>query len=67
MPVMDGMELYSELTRRFPVLSKRIIFVTGDVLDAEKRRFLESSGAPFLAKPFDLGEIRRVVRRVLVT
>jgi signal transduction histidine kinase len=67
MPVMDGMELYRELTRRFPVLSKRIIFVTGDVLDAEKRRFLESSGAPFLAKPFDLGEIRRVVRRVLVT
>ena len=67
MPVMDGMELYRELERRFPALSKRIIFVTGDVLDAEKRRFLESSGAPFLAKPFDLGEIRRVVRGVLVS
>jgi signal transduction histidine kinase len=67
MPVMDGLELYRELTRRFPALSKRIIFVTGDVLDAEKRRFLESCGAPFLAKPFDLGEIRRVVRGVLVS
>jgi signal transduction histidine kinase len=66
MPVMDGIELYRELALRFPALSKRIIFVTGDVLDAEKRRFLEASGAPFLTKPFDLGEIRRVVRRALV-
>jgi CheY-like chemotaxis protein/anti-sigma regulatory factor (Ser/Thr protein kinase) len=67
MPVMDGVELFHEIERRFPTLSKRIIFVTGDVLDAEKRRFLESSGAPFLTKPFDLGEVRRVVRRVLVS
>jgi signal transduction histidine kinase len=66
MPVMDGVELLHEIERRFPTLSKRIIFVTGDVLDAEKRRFLESSGAPVLTKPFDLGEVRRVVRRVLL-
>ena len=66
MPVMDGMELYRELARRFPALGKRIIFITGDVLDAEKRRFLESSGAPFLAKPFDPAEVRRLVRRLLV-
>ena len=67
MPVMDGVELVHEIERRFPTLSKRIIFVTGDVLDPEKRRFLESSGAPFLIKPFDLGEVRRVVRGVLVS
>src|SRR6266850_378762 len=67
MPVMDGMELYRELERRFPELGKRIIFVTGDVLDADKQRFLESSGTPFLAKPFDPAEVRRLVRRLLVT
>ena len=66
MPVMDGVELFHELERRFPALRRRIIFVTGDVLDAEKRQFLESSGAPFLTKPFDLSEVRRVVRRRLV-
>jgi signal transduction histidine kinase/ActR/RegA family two-component response regulator len=65
MPVVDGVELFQEIQRRFPKLSKHIIFLTGDVLDAEKRRFLESSGAPFLTKPFDLGEVRRVVRRAL--
>ena len=67
MPVMDGVELFHEIERRFPRLSKRIIFVTGDVLDAEKRRFMESSGAQFLMKPVDLGEVRRVVRQVLVS
>jgi two-component system NtrC family sensor kinase len=65
MPVMDGMDLYREIERRFPALGRRVIFVTGDVLDAEKQRFLESSGAPFLAKPFNLSEVRRVVRRLL--
>jgi signal transduction histidine kinase len=67
MPVMDGVQFFHEIERRFPRLCKRIIFVTGDVLDPEKRRFLESSGAPFLTKPLDLGEVRRVVRRVLVS
>jgi two-component system NtrC family sensor kinase len=66
MPVMDGIELYRELERRFPKLQRRIIFVTGDVLDAEKQRFLESTGVPILTKPFDLSEVLRVVRRRLV-
>ena len=67
MPIMDGMEFFRELERRFPALSKRILFLTGDVLDADKRQFLESTGVPFLTKPFDLGEVRRLVRRVLVS
>jgi two-component system NtrC family sensor kinase len=66
MPVMDGIELYREMERRFPKLQRRIIFVTGDVLDTEKQHFIESTGVPILTKPFDLSEVRRVVRRRLV-
>jgi CheY-like chemotaxis protein/two-component sensor histidine kinase len=65
MPVMDGMEFYRELGQRFPALCKKIVFLTGDVLDADKRQFVESTGAPFLIKPFDIGEVRRLVRRML--
>jgi signal transduction histidine kinase/CheY-like chemotaxis protein len=65
MPNLDGEGLYRQLERRFPALLQRLIFVTGDVLDREKREFLESTGAPCLAKPFDLSEVRRVVHRVL--
>jgi CheY-like chemotaxis protein len=65
MPVLDGEAFYAELERRFPPLRQRVIFLTGDVLSNEKRQFLERTGAPFLAKPCDLDEVRRLVQRVL--
>jgi two-component system NtrC family sensor kinase len=65
MPRLDGETFYTELQRRFPRLRDRIIFLTGDVLSADKREFLERTGAPSLAKPCDLDEIRRTVHRVL--
>ena len=65
MPALDGSDLYRELERRFPALCRRIVFLTGDVLDRTKREFLESTGAPFLMKPFDIAEVRRLVHRML--
>lgn len=65
MAVLDGESFFEELGRRFPALQRRVIFHTGDVLSREKREFLEGTGRPFLAKPCDLGELRRLVRRVL--
>jgi DNA-binding response OmpR family regulator len=47
------------------VLRERVVFLTGDVLDPEKRAFIERAGAPFLTKPFDIQEVRRVVHQVL--
>jgi len=65
MPSLDGIGLYRELQRRFPELHGRMVFLTGDVLDREKQAFFESTGAPVLAKPFDLAEVRRLVHRML--
>jgi signal transduction histidine kinase len=65
MPVMDGEALYLELRRRFPALSGRIMFVTGDVLSAEKRVFLERTGVPFLTKPYKLDDVRRTLHGIL--
>jgi two-component system sensor histidine kinase/response regulator len=67
MPLMDGLELFREIDRRFSALRRRVIFVTGDVLDVEKRQALESIGVPVLVKPFDLTEVRNLVRRQLTT
>jgi len=65
MPVLDGEGLYRELERRFPEPPRpRIIFLTGDVLSRGKQEFLEATGAPFLAKPFDLGQIQRLVHEL---
>jgi signal transduction histidine kinase len=65
MPILDGQGFYQEIGRRHPALLKRIVFVTGDVLDADKRAFLEQTGASTLAKPFDLDQARQVIRRLL--
>ena len=65
MPVLDGVEFYREVERRFPRLCDRVIFLTGDVLDQEKRQFLEATGTPCVAKPFDLDEVERVVQGML--
>ena len=65
MPALDGVGFYRELSARFPELCRRIIFLTGDVLDRAKREFLESTGAPFLMKPFDVPEVRRLIHRMM--
>jgi CheY-like chemotaxis protein len=65
MPVLDGQGFFSQLERRHPALCRRIAFLTGDVLSAEKRAFLAQTGAPTLMKPFGLDEVRRVVDPLL--
>ena len=66
MPGLDGVDFFREVMHRFPTLRQRVIFITGDVLDREKRQFLESTEAPCVTKPFDIREVCQLVRRVLV-
>jgi len=65
MPLLDGVDLYREIERRFAPMRTRVIFVTGDVLDADKQRFLASTEATVIAKPFALSDVRAAVRRRL--
>ncbi len=63
MPELDGLGLYREVERRYPELRDRFIFVTGSSLDAESQKFLDQTMVPYLSKPVELDEIRRVVER----
>jgi CheY-like chemotaxis protein len=65
MPTLDGEGLFRELERRHPALRRRLAFITGDVLNEIKRAFLERMGTPVLSKPFELNDIRDVVRRLV--
>src|SRR5262245_2057175 len=56
MPKLDGRSFYRRLAAAAPGLSKRVIFVTGDLADAEAEEFLQESGCRWLAKPFRLGD-----------
>jgi signal transduction histidine kinase len=66
MPGLNGREVYERVRTTNPELCRRIIFITGDVINESMRDFLEKEKRQCLAKPFTLGEIRTAVKTILV-
>jgi signal transduction histidine kinase len=62
MPRVGGMEFYRELEASQPEMTRRIMFVTGDVAGTDAERFLEQTGTRWLAKPFRLKDLLRTAR-----
>ena len=65
MPGLDGQHFYETLACMGNPLSKRFLFVTGDVLSSHTQEFLECHHLPHVAKPFRVEELTEKVRRVL--
>jgi signal transduction histidine kinase/CheY-like chemotaxis protein len=65
MPGLDGPALYGEVVRRRPHDPPAFVFMTGDLLGADTREFLERSGLPCLRKPFTLDDVRRALHLAL--
>jgi signal transduction histidine kinase/DNA-binding response OmpR family regulator len=65
MPDLSGPSFQQELARVDPALARRIVFVTGDVVNSETRRFLDENQLSYVAKPFAVSEFRSAVRRAL--
>jgi signal transduction histidine kinase/ActR/RegA family two-component response regulator len=65
MPELDGEQFYQALAREKNPLRERFLFVTGDVLAAHTRDFLERNHLPHVAKPFRVEELTEKIRGVL--
>ena len=65
MPELDGEHFYQALARAKNPLRERFLFVTGDVLAARTRDFLERNHLPHVAKPFRVEELTEKVHGVL--
>jgi signal transduction histidine kinase/ActR/RegA family two-component response regulator len=65
MPQKGGIDTYREIVERRPELGPRVIFATGDVATETTRAFFEETGAGYIAKPFDLAELSRVIQATL--
>jgi len=65
MPRLDGTAFYRRLEAEHPALSRRVLFVTGDVAGTEAERFLEETGCRWLPKPFRLKDLLRVAGEML--
>ena len=65
LPGMNGTELYEQIQRIAKPLAKRVIFITGDTMNADTMTFILSSGAAYVTKPFDGEKIKREIDHVL--
>ena len=65
MPGLDGQHFYKSLERSGNPLRERFLFVTGDIIAAQTREFLERNHLPHVAKPFRVEELTEKVHSVL--
>ncbi len=65
MPGLTGQEVYERLQNANPEMSKRLIFITGDILNSTAQEFLKSKDKICLSKPFTLAEFRAAIGRLL--
>jgi len=65
MPKLDGEQFYQALAHAKNPLRDRFLFVTGDVLAAHTREFLQRNHLPHVAKPFRVEELTEKIRAVL--
>ena len=65
MPGLDGQHFYKSLEHSGNPLRERFLFVTGDIIAAQTREFLERHRLPHVAKPFRVEELTDKVHGVL--
>ena len=66
MPGLNGRQVYERLRAENLESSRRMVFVTGDIIGDELRGFLDAEKRPCLTKPFTLGDLRQAVQALLV-
>jgi PAS domain S-box-containing protein len=64
MPDMSGIELFFELRAKHPVLSRRVVFLTGGAFTEQARDFLSRTEHPPVEKPFTEATLRAAIERV---
>ena len=64
MPGMGGEQFYERLRAHRPDLVNSLIFTSGDVASRDTHEFLQRTGRPVLAKPYELPELKAIVDRV---
>jgi signal transduction histidine kinase/CheY-like chemotaxis protein len=65
LPGQSGLDLHRALRARNPALAKRVVFMTGDLVNADLLAAVRETGNPLLEKPFTAVELRGVLQQVV--
>jgi two-component SAPR family response regulator len=65
MPGLGGINLYKQFQDIAASLKKRVVFVTGDVMDKRSTDFLNTTRAPYIVKPFEAEKLKAEINHLL--
>lgn len=65
MPGLNGRQVYDWIRTSQPKIARRMIFMTGDVINQSLQLFLEQEQLACLNKPFALGDLRSAIKKVI--
>jgi signal transduction histidine kinase/sensor domain CHASE-containing protein/CheY-like chemotaxis protein len=65
MPELGGVEFYEELEKKSPALALRVGIISGGAFTSRTQEFLIRIADRAIEKPFDPGDLRRLVRKLL--
>ena len=63
----SGRDLYRSIQKTHSHLAEKAIFITGDTIKYETRRFLNEVNRPYLEKPFMLSEFLTIFQKIAET
>jgi CheY-like chemotaxis protein len=63
MPEMDGFDATRELRRLYPQRRLRIVALTGNCMDSDRRDCMDAGMDDFLSKPFRARDLEEMLRR----
>lgn len=64
LPFLQGNRFYEQLRAGYPAIADRVVFVTGFATETTTKDFLEKTGQPYLAKPFEATDLLAALERV---
>lgn len=65
MPGLNGADVYERLRISNPLLSERVVFITGDIINGRVEKFLKDRRKACLPKPFSLADFRAAIEQAL--
>ena len=65
MPGLNGRQIYDWINASRPEYARRLVFMTGDVINEPLQYFLEQENLTCLNKPFALRELRQALQKIL--
>lgn len=60
----SGADVHAWINAHRPELKGKLLFITGDTVNEDTMKVLESTGAPYIEKPFRVQELIQIVEKL---